>query len=161
MRFTGGAAAIVALVALSASGCAFNSSPADGLQFRAPAGWRSSAGILGFVQFWRSPANDREVLMLFKSPTPLRSRDVFSNLRTQDAVTHLVVERRENIRICRNQAATYVEARGSSESGAESRTEIVTTNVKGDTYFAMYARPLNASPNPMAEAALRELCVKP
>lgn len=98
--------------------------------------------------------------MLFKSPKPLEPRDVFSNAREHDAVTNVVVERRENITICGNQPATYVLAHGSSSNGSIDRMEIVTANVRGNTYFAIYVHPLRAPANRMAEAALRELCAK-
>ena len=57
---------------------------------RPPAG-SSSPGIMGFMQFWRPPSNEREVLMLFKSPTPLETHDVFKQLPGQQ----LAVERRD------------------------------------------------------------------
>jgi hypothetical protein len=151
---------LVMLGALAASGCALSASPADGLKFQAPPGWRSSPGIMGFMQFWRPPVDDREVLMLFKSPKPLQPGDVFSNAQLHDTLKTMTVERRRGIEICGGQPALYVEARGSSSEGDE-RVDMVITNAGGYGYFAMYARPFQAAPNPSAEAALRELCVKP
>ena len=151
----------VALFALAFAGCALNASPADGLQFQAPPGWRPSPGIMGFMQFWRPPASDDQVLMLFKSPKPLQARDVFSDARLNDTLKNASIERQQSIEICGHQPATYLEARGSSAKGGDDRIELVMTNVAGATYFAMYARPLEAPPNPMAVAALRELCAKP
>ncbi|MBV8655075.1 MAG: hypothetical protein JO160_03450, partial [Candidatus Eremiobacteraeota bacterium] len=55
------------------AGCGLTSSPAEGLTFSPPAGWQSSPGIMGFMQFWRSPTNSEEVLMLFRSPKALNS----------------------------------------------------------------------------------------
>ena len=106
---------ILALITLAASGCAWSASPADGLRFQAPAGWRSSPGIMGFMQFWRPPGDDQEVLMLFKSPKPLQPRDVFSTTELQDTLKHATIERRQTIEICGAQPATYVEARGVRE----------------------------------------------
>jgi hypothetical protein len=157
----GGVGSIVALTALVASGCGFNASPADGLQFQPPAGWHSSPGIMGFMQFWRAPADEREILMLFKSPRQLRPSDVFSDARLNETLQHVSVERREAIVICGNQPARYVEARGSSSNGEQDRAEMVMANAAGSTYFALYVRPLTSPPNAMAEAALRELCAKP
>jgi hypothetical protein len=153
--------AIVALVALTQAGCALSASPADGLQFHAPADWRASPGIMGFMQFWRPPVDDQEVLMLFKSPKPLQPSDVFSDARLNDTLKTATVERRQAIVICGNQPATYVEARGTSSRGDDSRVEMVMATVTGSTYFAMYVRRLTALPNPMAQAALREVCAKP
>lgn len=151
---------IVALVVLTVSACAFSASPADGLRFQAPAGWRPSPGIMGFMQFWRPPADDGEVLMLFKSPKPLQERDAFSNSQLGDTMRHATIQQRRTIEICGHQPAIYVEALGSGNRG-DNRIEMVMTTVAGKSYFAMYARPLHTAPNPMAQTALRELCAKP
>jgi hypothetical protein len=153
--------AAAAFVALVLCGCALSASPADGLKFRAPAGWQSSPGIMGFMQFWKPPGNDREVLMLFKSPKPLKPSEVFSDARLDDPLKETSIERRSEILICGRQPATYVEARGSSTRGGDERVELVMTTMGGSSYFAMYVRPLAVAPNPMAVAALRELCAKP
>ncbi len=152
---------IYALLALAAGGCAWSASPADGLRFQAPAGWRSSPGIMGFMQFWRPPGDDRQVLLLFKSPKPLQARDVFSTAQFQDTLKNATVERRRTIEICGRQPATYVEARGSGARGRDDRVEMVMTTIAGKSYFAIYVRPLEDPPNPMAQTALRELCAKP
>lgn len=154
------AGVVVALVALATSGCTMSASPADGLRFQPPPGWRSSPGILGLMQFWRPPADDREVLMLFKSPKPMQPSDVFTNAQLHDTLKSMTIERRRTIEICGRQPATYVEARGSSDSRGDERVEMVMTNAGGNGYFAMYVRPFEATPNPRAQAALRELCVK-
>ncbi len=151
---------LIALAALVPLGCGMSASPADGLTFRAPAGWQSSPGIMGFMQFWRPPSNDREVLMLFKSPKPLKPNEVFSNAQLNDAVKDVSIERRAEITICGRQPATYVQARGSSARGGDERVELVLTTTGGGSYIAMYVRPLVGTPNPAAEAALRELCTK-
>ena len=151
---------VVLAVAVALSGCGFKSSPADDLQFRPPAGWQSSPGFLGFMQFWRAPGNDREVLMLFRSPKELQPNEVFSDARLQTTLKDATIERRRSILICGNQPARYVEARGYSSRSGESRIEMVMSNVAGGTYFAMYVRPIASDPNPMAEAAVRELCPK-
>jgi hypothetical protein len=156
---SGGALCVAALAAVVLGGCAFNTSPAQALQFRPPPDWRSSPGFLGFMQFWRPPVDDREVLMLFKSPRQLQPSQVFADTRLQGDVRDTKIERRSTIRICGTQPAEYVEARGTSSRG-EARMEMVVTNVGGSTYFAMYARPVELPANPMAEAALRELCAK-
>jgi hypothetical protein len=161
VRIRKAAATVVALLAIAPSGCGLTSSPASGLTFRPPPGWRPSPSVLGFVQFWRSPADDRELLMLFRSPRELQPSDIFSDSRLQSTLQHVTVERRTTINICGNQPARYVEASGTSQSGQEDRVDMVMTNTSGKSYFAMYIRPVVSPTDPMAEAALRELCAKP
>lgn len=146
--------------ALTQSGCGFASSPADNLRFQPPPGWHASPGIMGFMQFWRPPSNDREVLMLFKSPKPVTANDVFSPENMRDTMHDVTITQRSAIQICDNQPATYIQGRGQSRRGDEN-VEVVITTTRATTYFALYARPIGAPPNPMAEAALRELCAKP
>lgn len=152
---------IVVLAVVAGTGCALNASPAEGLRFQPPAGWRPSPAIMGFMQFWRSPLDDREVLMLFKSPRPLQEHDVFSNAQLHDTLRDVTIEQRRAIAICGRQPAMYVAARGSSARSERDRVEMVMTTSGGNSYFALYVRPLAAAPDPMAEAALRELCAKP
>jgi hypothetical protein len=152
--------ALVASLVFVLAGCGFQSSPAQGLNFTAPAGWKASPGVLGFMQFWRAPVNDGEFLMLFRSPKKLTADDIFSNGRMKDTLQDASIVRKEPITICSNQPATYVEARGSSEKGRADRVDLVLSDVGGTSYIAMYVRPLVAPPNPMAMASLRELCAK-
>jgi hypothetical protein len=158
MRLSNGVAA--AFLAVATIGCGLTASPTDGLQFQPPSGWESSPGIMGFMQFWKSPSNDREVLMLFRSPKPLKPSDVFSDARLNDTLKGATIESRSNIEICGHQPATYFRARGSSSRGGEELVEIVITSLRGAGYLAMYVRPLNAPGNPSALAALREVCAK-
>ena len=149
------------LVALATglSGCGLTSSPADNLTFHAPAGWQGSPGIMGFMQFWKAPGNDAEVLMLFKSPKPMDQREVFNNAKLNETD----VEQQQAIKICGSQPAEYIKARGESNSGAkktESEIEMVMTNAAGNTYFAMYVYPVGVRPNAEASASLRVLCPK-
>jgi len=149
---------LVAATLLSANACGLSASPAADLQFAPPPGWRASPAIMGFMQFWRPPSDDREVLMLLKSPKSLQSSDFFS--QAHDTVRNVTVERRERIVICGDQRATLVRAHGSSSNGEDERIDMLATNAAGNTYFAMYARPISSQPNANAEAALRELCPK-
>jgi hypothetical protein len=153
--------ALVALLALVPAGCGFQSSPAQGLNFAAPLGWKASPGVLGFMQFWRAPANNGEFLMLFRSPKRLTPDDIFSSDRMKDTLQDASIVRRQPITICGRQPATYVEARGSSSKGRSDRVDLVLSDVGGTSYIAMYVRPVDAPPNPMAMASLRELCAKP
>jgi hypothetical protein len=158
MRLSRSGVAAVCCCALAA--CGFSSSPAQGLRFTAPAGWQSSPGILGFMQFWRTP-DDREALILFKSPRPITANDVFSNDRMKDTLQGMQIEQRHPIEICGSQPATYVRGRGTSPKRGDEDVEMVITTVNGASYFALYTRPIGAKPNFAAQAALRELCPKP
>ncbi len=154
------AAAACCSGALFVAGCGFSSSPADGLKFQPPPTWQSSPGIMGFMQFWRPPVEDGEVLMLFKSPKPLAPNEIFSSDRVRDTLQGARIERRSTIQICGGQPATYIEARGSSSRSGDEMVHVVTTTVNGASYFAMYVRPMGRPPNAFAEVALRELCAK-
>jgi hypothetical protein len=142
------------------AGCSFGASPADGLAFRPPPGWRSSPGIMGFMQFWRPPSSDREVLMLFKSPRPIATKDFFNSEGVRDSLKNISEEERSQITICNNQPALYIKARGTSSRGGDESVEMIGTNAGGNSYFAMYVRPLGAAPNRFAETALRQVCTK-
>jgi hypothetical protein len=153
--------ALLALLALVPAACGFHTSPADGLRFVAPSGWKPSPGILGFMQFWRSPYNDREMLMLFKSPRPMRTNEIFSDQNLQGTMQDVTIEREQTIKICGTQPAKYIQARASSSRNTPIDVETVATNINGSSYFAVYMRPLAARPHPAALAALREVCAKP
>lgn len=153
--------ALVMLLVLSSAACGLRSSPADGLRFQPPAGWNPSPGILGFMQFWRSPGNDREFLILFRSPRPMQTKEMFSSQGMQDSMKDVTVLREQSIKICGNQPATFVLARGDSARSGPTDIESIATNIGGASYFATYIRPVSAPPNPEAMASLRELCTKP
>jgi hypothetical protein len=151
---------IVAVLALICAGCSFTASPAEGLRFTAPPGWRPSPGIMGFMQFWQSPHDDRAVLMLLKSPKPIQRDELFSNPRFRDTLRDTTVVRHQTIAICGHQPATYIEASGTSNQGERSHVDVVATDVGGASYIAMYVRPLADPADAKAEAALRDLCPK-
>ncbi|MFZ0574650.1 MAG: hypothetical protein WA304_13285 [Candidatus Cybelea sp.] len=153
--------ALVAMLAVTVGGCALQARPADGLRFEAPAGWRASPGILGYMQFWRPPNNDREVLLLFKSPRPMQTNEIFSKSNLQDTMKDVTIVGQQTIKICGTQPAKYVQARGSSSEGGPIDIETVATIIGGSSYFAVYVRPIVVRPNPIALAALREVCPKP
>jgi len=152
--------ALVAMLAVTVGGCGLQASPADGLRFDAPSGWRASPGILGYMQFWRPPTDDREVLLLFKSPRPMQANDIFSNSNLQDTMKDVTIVTQQTIKICGTQPAKYVQARGSSSQGGPIDIETVATIIGGSTYFAVYIRPIAIRPNSLALAALREVCLK-
>ena len=155
-----GAAVLCGLAAFATAGCGLSASPADGLRFQAPPGWRPSPGVLGFMQFWRPPSGAREVLMIFKSPKKLSANDVYSSANMQGAFKNVTVLRKQTLQICGNQRALFVQGRATSRNDTESNVDIVITDVLGTSYMAMYLRPIDAAANPQAEAALHELCPK-
>jgi hypothetical protein len=152
--------ALVAILAVTVGGCALQASPADGLRFEAPVGWRASPGILGYMQFWRPPSDDREVLMLFKSPRPMQTDQIFTDSNVQDTMKNVTVVAQRTIKICGAQPAKYVQARGTSSGGGPIDIETVATLIGGSSYFAVYLRPIAVRPSPLALAALREVCLK-
>ncbi|HTU81474.1 MAG TPA: hypothetical protein VMF61_05050 [Candidatus Acidoferrales bacterium] len=157
--------AAVCCAAAALAGCGLTNSPADNLTFSPPSGWQASPGILGFMQFWKPPHADDEVLMLFKSPKPIDPHAAFEDAKLNDAA----VQSRQTIHICGNQPAEYVTARGTSASvnlgnaTAQKRNDMVQIVIftnSAASYMSMYAYPEGRSPDPQAVAALRELCAK-
>ena len=151
-----------ALSVLALTGCGLTASPADGLTFTAPAGWQSSPGILGFMQFWHPASNDDEVLMLFKSPKPISTNEIFQKANISD----MRVSHEQKITICGAQPALYLEGEATSSSVNNNPSkphdmQMVMTNAAGSTYFAMYVYPVSVRPNAEAVASLRQLCAKP
>lgn len=144
-----------AAAAMALAGCGFTSSPGDALTFKAPKGWRGSPGIMGFMQFWQGP-QDGEVLMLIRSPKPLKTSEVFSNAD----LTHADVQAEKSIDICGNQPARYFKAKGKWKSQRDSTVEMVMSNAGGATYMAMYVHPEGTQPDPEAESAIHQLCVR-
>ena len=108
------------------------------------------------MQFWKAPGND-EVLMLFKSPKPLKTTEIFTSADLQG-------RRRSKPKSRSRSAATnrrsFSKRKEPSKGGHDSNIEMVMTNAGGATYMAMYVYPLGAQTNADAETALRELCAK-
>jgi len=101
------------------------------------------------------------MLMLFKSPKPIDSREAFSDAKMGNEN----VESQQQIKICGTQPAMFVKAEGvSNANGGKSKPleiQMVVTTAGGNSYFAMYIYPQQATPNAQAVASLRELCPKP
>lgn len=152
-------AAALFAVAIGAAGCGLTSSPADNLSFKPPPSWKGSPGIMGFMQLWRAPSND-QVLMLFKSPKPIQTSQVFSSADLKDASDVTT----QHITICGSQPAELMTARGTSQSLTQKRRDVniamVMSDAAGATYMALYVYPVGAQPDAGANAALRELCTK-
>jgi len=151
---------VAALLAtmLATSACGFTSSPADNLAFKAPAGWKASPGIMGFMQLWEAPNRNDEVLMLFRSPKQVSIDEIFTSANLKDTK----IQSQQNITICGNQAAQLVKAEGtqSTTGRKDNNVDIVVSNTSGATYMAMYVYPAGAAPNAEATTSLRELCAK-
>ena len=150
---------IAAAAALATSGCGLTASPADSINFAAPKGWNSSPGIAGFMQFWRSP-RDGEVLMLFRSPKPVNTSDIFRSADVKD----VQIESQKAIEICDGlQAAQQFNLRAKSESNGETHDVNATTVMStsgGATYFAVYVHRVETPPDADAVSATHELCQK-
>jgi len=152
-------AALCVVGALVPVGCGFTASPADGLRFQAPPNWQSSPGIMGFMQFWRPPSGRGEALMLFKSPKTLRPSDVLSSGTMGGGLKSISVRNETGTKICGDQPATFLDGTAKNDRG-DAIVDMMLTNVKGTSYMAMYVYPVDRAPNPLAIAALREICAK-
>ena len=98
--------------------------------------------------------------MLLRSPKRLTSEDVYSSANMQGGFKNVTVLRKQQMQICGNQSALFVEGRATSRNDTESNVDIVITDVAGTSYMAMYLRPIDEPANQQAEAALHELCAK-
>lgn len=145
---------------IATAGCGLTSSPAEHLTFKAPAGWQGTPGVMGFMQLWRAPGSSDQVLMLFKSPKPLKTGDVLNSADLKD--TRVVTTQHANI--CGNQPAEMVTAQGTSQRLTQKSRNVtmdmVMSDANGTTYIAAYVYPTGTAPDPAAAAAIKELCAK-
>ena len=98
--------------------------------------------------------------MLFKSPKPLATGDIYSDANMQGAFKSVTVLRKQTIEICGNQPAYFVQGTAISRNDTLSNVDMMLSTVHGVSYLAMYVRPMEVPPNPQAEAALHGLCLK-
>lgn len=137
-------------------------SATDAVTFQAPPSFHSKASIGPFMQIWE--AGPHNVLILMSLPVQTDINKAMDQANLKDAK----VQKNERIKLCGGtQDAVFAQVEGTATTGAgdtgksePSEIEFVATNVKGKTYMAMYARPLNASADPAAEAAVRNICPK-
>lgn len=138
-----------------AAGCSFKS-PAENLDFKAPAGWNSTPSIMGF-QMWMSPNKDEMLMLMNRKGKMSQTFD----LRTIPGNTYSQVTTNKEIHICSNQPARLIVASGKTKDGKPETTQLVTTTYGDDNnYMAIYARPTSSAADPQAEAATRMLCLK-
>jgi len=138
-----------------ATGCSFKS-PADDLDFKAPAGWNGTPGIMGF-QMWMKPNKDGEMVMLINRKGKMKQD---FDVRTIPGTTSAEVSENKEIRICGNQPAKLM-IMSVTTNGKTATTELILTTYADDNnYMAMYSRPKTAKPDPEAESAIRMLCLK-
>ncbi len=147
-------AALLAIAALAGCGQLMKS-PADGLTFKAPPAWHSSPGIMGMMQFWMNPNDNKQILMLLKAPADWKTDEAYSTADMKDV--HVEVQR--DVKICGNRAATFIRAIGtSSRTNNDANVEMVQTKLNDGTYMSFYIYPIGTKPAPEAEAAIYELC---
>jgi hypothetical protein len=161
MRFAAAAAAAMVL-----AGCGVLKSPADGLTFRAPAGWTGTPGIMGRFQLWTGGSGDKshqQVLMLMKLPADVKldksfdPREIETNSATSLRDATLVSER--TMKLCGTQESMFVKMQGKSKTGSvEEAIEMVLSKAPDGTYMAMYVHPVDSDSNPEAEGAIYQLC---
>lgn len=97
--------------------------------------------------------------MLYRSPKPINTSDVFQSANLKDAE----IESRKDLTICDNQPAQQFTLRAKSESDGTSRdidATTVMTTTGGATYFAVYVHRADTQADPSATAAVTELCPK-
>jgi len=153
LRLLIAASAVFASFALAACS-GLTKSPADGLTFTPPAGWASSPGIMGMMQFWTS-TDKKQVLMLFKVPADFKTDQAYSSADVKDA--H--VETQRTIKVCGSTEAQYVKAIAtSSRTGDDNNLEMVTAKSGDGVLMAMYVYPIGVKPDGAAGAAIYQLC---
>lgn len=131
--------------------------PADDTQFKPPAGWKSTPGIMGRFQMWMS---GDQIVMVIKGDKNMSISDA---AKSQPGVTGLQDLKRSDIRLCGSQPAQYFTARGTSNSNGkqtERAIEGIVTAVGDAGFLAMYIRPFGAAIDPQADSALHTLCKK-
>lgn len=158
-------AALGAVALLTA--CGLTKSPAEDINFVAPAGWQSTPGIMGRFQLWTGGANAKQVLMLMKLPQDAKidqSFDAsdFKEMTGPTSVKDATMLEQRSMKICGNQPAMYMKMRGVSNGGTktEEMIEAVLSKVSDGTFMAMHMYPVGSVPDPQAEAAIYELCPK-
>jgi len=144
----------LALLCLAA-GCSFKS-PAEGLDFQAPAGWNSTPSMFGF-QMWMKPNKDGEILMLINHKGKM-TKDF--DLQTVPGTSKGEITSRKDVRICSNQPAKLYVMTGTTNNKPATTELVITTYGDDNNYMAMYTRPKDLSADPQAEAAIRMLCLK-
>ena len=148
-----GALAVCSMLAFAACG-----SPTDNLSFKPPVGWEATPSIAGLMQAWQSP-DKKQTLMLMRLPVAVKTEDLLKNANVNNAK----VDQQKEITICGNQPAklmSMVADRTENGKTTSSRMDGVVTGVAGATYFAMYAREVNAPADSAAEDAIRSVCEK-
>jgi len=98
--------------------------------------------------------------MLFRSPKPITSNELYSDANMQGSFKSVTVTHKRSIRLCGSQPALLVQGTAVSRNDRESNVEMMLANVRGTSYFAMYVRPSELPANSQAEGALYELCAK-
>jgi len=150
--------------------CGLTKSPAEDINFTAPADWQSTPGIMGRFQLWTGgPATGKQVLMLMKLPQDAKidksfSSSDFKEMSGPASVKDATMLEQRNMTICGSQPAMYMKMRGvSSNSGSqktEEMVEAVISKVSDGTFMAMHMYPVGSVPDTQAEAAIYELCPK-
>lgn len=150
----------LALLAFAA-GCSFKS-PAEGLDFKAPSGWKTTPSIMGMQMWMKEGTRDGQVLMLFNhSGGKVKSLNDFDMRTVPVTGKGGRVTSEQPIRICGNhQPAKYFSMSGET-NGKPTIAEVVVTLYDRDNLFlSVYSRPKTAQPDAQAETALRSLCLK-
>jgi hypothetical protein len=156
-------AALAATILLAA--CGLTKSPAEGLNFQAPAGWQSTPGIMGKFQMWMTGGGKtQQMLMLIDMGSDTKLNESFDLKDVKGSspssfVKNATVVTQRKMTICGNQPAIYIKMRGtSSSSSSEENVELLISKAAQSAYMAAYIYPAALEPNASAEAAIYELC---
>jgi len=128
-------AALCALIACIGCGRRFT----EDLAFQAPKGWIYSA-VPGGGEVWVKSGGSNESIMAQATEIPLPQRQPGW----------------KDITICGNHPAVLMV----QTNNPGQIWEALSTTWGPERYMAVYVRPVNAAPDPNAEAAIRTLCVK-
>jgi hypothetical protein len=149
VRFSRSLAAALAVVSLA--GCGLLKSPADGLTFHAPDGWRGTPGFLGRVQTWTHVSGSGVSMLILTSVPGLTAHRVAG--RPASGTT---IEQREMV-LCGSQSSFFRKSNITSHD-RHFISETVVTSAPGSGYVAIYMYPAGSAPDAQAEAAIYELC---
>ena len=128
--------------------------PAEGLNFRPPAGWTADIRLLG-TDVFASPKRSEFIALSTMPPGPdleqrLLNGATYRNPRGID---------QSDITICGDKDAQYTKAVVYFISaGRDMNLEMVTLERQDEVLDADYIYPIGATPDANAQAAIRELC---
>lgn len=138
-----------------ASACSgLSKDPAEGLNFRPPAGWASDIRLLG-IDVFASPDRSEFMSLSTMPPGPDLEQRLLNGATYRDPRG---VDQTD-ITICRDNGAQYTKAVVYVISGRrDMNLEMITKERQDEVLVADYIYPIGTKPDKKAQAAIRELC---